>query len=113
MRFEIVEMDGTARRIVLDGRMDAMGCEAIETGFTAAASAAGQHVLIDLSKVAYVGSLAVRLFISSVRVVTRRGLKMVIYGAQPQPLDVFETVALADLIPIVPDEAAALALLAG
>lgn len=113
MPLAIVQVESNIIRLDLDGRLDAAGCEKIETAFTAAASAAGGHVLVNLSKVDYIGSLGIRLLISTGRVVTRRGCRVVICGAQSQPRDVFETVALADLIPIVADEAAAKALLAG
>ena len=112
MRLEIVQLDPTTTRLELEGRMDAPGCERIETAFTAAASASGAHMLVDLRKVEFVGSLGVRLLISSARVIQRRGRKMVIFGAQAQPMDVFETVALPDLIPIVVDQDEALALVA-
>jgi anti-anti-sigma factor len=113
MRFDIVEVDGATTRLVLDGRMDAPGCEKIETPFTAAASAAGRNILVDMTSVAYIGSLGIRLLISNARVVQRRGRKLVIYGAQEQPTDVFETVALGDLIPIAASQQEAMGLLAG
>jgi anti-anti-sigma factor len=113
MRFEVTELADGIVRIALDGRLDAAGAEKIETGFTAAASATGKHVLVDLSGIAFVGSLGIRMFISSARVVQRRGRTMVLFGAPPQAMDVFETVALSDLIPIVAKEAEARALLAG
>lgn len=112
MRFDIVEIDAGTARLVLDGRMDAQGCERIELSFTGAASAAGKNLLIDMRAVPYVGSLGIRLLISNARVVQRQGRRMVIFGTQPQPADVFETVALGDLIPIARDQAEALALLA-
>ena len=112
MHLEIVQIDTDTSRLALAGRLDADGSERIETQFTAAASASGTHVLVDLTKLDYIGSLGIRLLIGSARVVQRRGRRMVIFGAGPQPTDVFETVALADLIPIVADQDAALALIA-
>lgn len=112
MQLEIVPIDATTSRIVLDGRLDAPGCERIETQFTAHASASPAHILVDMSKLAFIGSLGIRLLISNARVIQRRGRKMIIIGAGAQPMDVFETVALGDLIPIVKDEAEAKALIA-
>lgn len=113
MPLHILTIDAETTRLVLDGRLDAAGCETIETAFTAAASAARAHILVDLTGVEYVGSLGIRLLISTGRNVQRRGRRMVIYGAQAQPRDVFETVALADLIPLATSQAEALGLLAG
>ncbi|MBX9698861.1 MAG: STAS domain-containing protein [Acetobacteraceae bacterium] len=110
MRLDIQPVDATTTRLVLDGRMDAPGCDRIETAFTAAASASGGHVLVDLTAVSYIGSLGIRLLISCARVVHRRGRRIVLFGAQEQPRDVFETVAIADLIPVVTTEAEAVGL---
>lgn len=108
MPFETVDGVDGVRRISLHGRLDAAGSEAIETAFTAAVSAAGQHVLLDMREVPFLGSLGIRLMLASARVLQRRGFACVIFGAQPQPMDVFETTDLGALIPIVPTEAEAL-----
>ncbi len=113
MRFEVTELGNDTNRIRLDGRLDAVGAEKIETTFTASASSTGRHILVDMSSVAFIGSLGIRMLIASARVVQRRGRRMVLFGAQAQALDVFETVALSDLIPIVSTEAEALSLIAG
>ena len=113
MPLKIDAGDARTTRLILDGRLDAAGCEKVETSFTAAASAARGHVLVDLTAVDYIGSLGIRLLISAARTVRRRGQRMVILGAQQQPSDVFETVALADLIPIAATESEATDLLAG
>ncbi len=43
------------------------------------------------------------MLISAARILQRAGRMMVLIGVQPQVLEVFETVSLADLIPIVAD----------
>lgn len=113
MRFEATELDSDTTRIVLDGRLDAVGAEKIETTFTATASASARNIVVDLAGVGFIGSLGIRMLIANARVVQRRGRRMVLFGAQPQALDVFETVALSDLIPIAATEAEARAILAG
>ncbi len=113
MPLQIVPLDANTTRLVLDGRLDAPGCEKVETQFTAATSAAQGNILVDLTKVEYIGSLGIRLLISNARSMQRRSRKMVIFGAQAQPQDVFETVALADLIPIATSQAEAVGLLGG
>lgn len=112
MALEIVPMDATTTRLVLHGRLDALGCERVGTAFTAAASRAAGDVLIDLTRLEYIGSLGIRLLISNARMLQRHGRRMVIFGARPQPRDVFETVALGDLVPIAEDQTEAMGLLA-
>ena len=53
------------------------------------------------------------MLISLARTVARRSARIAMTGVQPQVLEVFETMALLDLIPHAPDDDAALALLAG
>jgi anti-anti-sigma factor len=108
MRFETFDLAGGVRRISLHGRLDAAGTEAIEIAFTAAASAAGRHVLLDMREVSFIGSLGIRMILGSARVLQRRGFNCMIVGAQQQPMDVFETTDLGALIPIVPTEEEAL-----
>lgn len=113
MPLQIQTLNPETTRLVLDGRLDAPGCERVETQFTAAAAGSRGDILVDLTAVDYIGSLGIRLLISSARTVKRRGRQMIIYGAQAQPSDVFETVALTDLIPVAANHAEAVGLLAG
>lgn len=101
-----------ALRLGLKGRLDAAGAEAVEAALAAQVGAAARHVLLDLAGVSFAGSLGIRMLISAARVATRRGHRLVLVAPQPQVAEVFGIVALDDLIPVVPDEAAALAHLA-
>ncbi|WP_426959806.1 STAS domain-containing protein [Muricoccus radiodurans] len=112
MRFDLTETDTDTLRIALEGRLDASGAALIELPFTATVSGAEKHVILDLSAVPFVASLGIRLLLSAARVAQRRGKRVVIVGAGPQPREVFETVALDTLIPVVADETAARSLLA-
>jgi len=99
-------------RLVLKGRLDAVGTEQVEAAFTAQLRAAAGDALVDLSAVSFVGSLGIRMLIAAARVADRAGRRMVIFGAQLAVAEVFYTTALDDLIPVATDEAAALARLA-
>ena len=98
-------------RITLEGRLDAAALASLELPFTALASTGVNHVLVDLAQVPFCASLGLRLFIANARVVQRRGRIMALYGAAPAVAEVFGTVALDQLMPIVATEAEALALL--
>ncbi|MBY0339064.1 MAG: STAS domain-containing protein [Acetobacteraceae bacterium] len=113
MRFEVVELSPHANKLVLVGRLDTQGVGAIETGFTAAVSAAGRSAVLDLSGVEFMSSLGLRLLISNAQVVTRRGGRVVAFGAQPIVAEVFRAMALDPLLPLVGGEAEAVSRLAG
>jgi anti-sigma B factor antagonist len=111
MKLDVIETGAAELRLSLDGRLDASGAEAVETAFTAQVAGAPGHVLVDITGVSFAGSLGIRMLIAAGRVATRRGRQMVLVGPQAQVAEVFSIVALDDLIPVVADEAAALALL--
>jgi anti-sigma B factor antagonist len=113
MKYEILPLGAGACRVILAGRADAAAVDAVETGLSAQLRETGGHVLVDLSSVPFMGSLGIRMLISLARLVARRGNRIAMVGVQPQVLEVFETMALLDLIPHAPDQDAALALLAG
>lgn len=113
MNLVATTLSDTIQRVALQGRLDAAGAAEIETRFTGTISAGGKNVVLDLGGVEFLGSLGIRLIIANARVLQRRGMQLLIIGAQAQPLDVFETVDLGSLVPILATEAEALARLAG
>jgi anti-sigma B factor antagonist len=109
MELSVIDSGADVLRLGLKGRLDAAGAEAVESAFTAQVNGAARDVLVDLAQVSFAGSLGVRMLIAAARVATRRGRRMVLVAPQPPVAEVFNIVALDDLIPVVPDEAAALA----
>lgn len=113
MKYEILPIGAGTCRVVLAGRADAAAVDAVESELSAQLRETAGHVLVDLAGVPFMGSLGIRMLITLARVVARRGDRIAMTGVQPQVLEVFETMALLDLIPHAPDQDAALALLAG
>lgn len=113
MQLTVTELEGSATRIALEGRMDAAGADAIAVRFSASVAGAGHGVVVDMSGVEFIASMGLRLLISAARALHgRSGHKMVLFGAQPLVQGVFDDAALADLIPIVASEGDALGELA-
>lgn len=113
MSFSVSDLPSGAQKVILQGRLDAQSASAMELQFTAAVGAAGRNVMVDMTGVSFVASLGIRLFLSTARVLQRKGAKMVIFGVAPAVKEVFDTVALDTLIPMVGTEAEAAAALAG
>ncbi len=111
VRFEVVEISPTANKFVLAGRLDSASVGAVETPFTAALAAGGRSAVLDLSGLDFLSSLGIRLLLSAGRVVTRRGGKVVLFGAQPMVAEVLKAMALDQLLPLVATEDEAIALL--
>ena len=111
MMFEVSEAAPGASRVVMRGRLDVAGCEMVEVPFSAALGSAEGNAMLDVSGLEFVGSLGLRLLIGTARQMQRRQRQMVVYGAQPAVMEVFETVSLEQMIPIFATEAEARAFL--
>jgi anti-anti-sigma factor len=112
VRFDVVEIDGTAHKLVFNGRLDSATVGAVETPLTAALAASGRSAVLDLRGLDFLSSLGIRLLLSAARVVTRRGGKVVLFGAQPMVAEVLDAMALDSVLPRVATEDEALARLA-
>jgi len=110
MHMEMTDL-GRAARIALVGRLDTPGVDQIETRFTAGVVAGGRDALVDLTQVTFVSSMGIRMLLATARSLNLRKAKMVIYGAQPLVRESLDHVGLPDLLPVVADEAQALACL--
>ncbi len=104
---EINELGDNQVKVKLEGRLDTPGVERVETRFVAALVPAGRHALVDLSRVEFVGSLGVRMFISVARSLGLKEAQLVLFAPQAQVREVFDNVSLQDIIPICADEAEA------
>ena len=112
MKFDVVEINDQANRIVLTGRLDSGTVGAVETPFTATIAASGRSAVLDLTALEFLSSLGIRLLLSAARVVSRRGGKVVLFGAQPMVAEVLAAMALDQVLPLVATEDEELARLA-
>ena len=104
---------GDVRKIVLAGRLDTAGVDSIETKFGAAIVPAGKNTVVDISEVSFLASMGIRMLIATTRSLSRKGSKLVMYGATPAVREVIETADLTEIIPLAGDESEALGLCAG
>ena len=100
-------------RVLLTGRLDAAGADAIGVRFTAAVVAQGKNAVIDLSGVTFVASLGLRLLIATHRGMIGKGLRMALFAARPPVQGVLDDAAIEQIMPVAPTEAEAIAALAG
>jgi anti-anti-sigma factor len=109
MEMQVEDVGQGVLNIALSGRLDTPGVGRIETRLTAQVVPRGARAIIDLSRVDFVGSLAVRMFITIARAGSRNGGKLALYGAQPPVAQVFEATSLNDIVPVRADAASAAA----
>jgi anti-anti-sigma factor len=99
---------GDVKRVVLVGRLDTKGVGIVETSFGAAIVPNGKNTIVDISQVTFLASMGIRMLISTTRALSRKGGKLVMYGAGIGVKDVIESTALTDLIPLASNEGEAL-----
>lgn len=112
MQMEITMLDRIAR-VRLRGRLDTPGVDLIETKFTSQVVPDGVATVVDLSQVSFIASMGLRMFISIGKALRRKNARMVLFAPQSQVNEVFQTVQLRDILPIVMDEAEAIRYAAG
>jgi anti-anti-sigma factor len=110
----IVEMEVTGlpdglTKIMLSGRLDTSGVDRIEARFVAAIVPGSRSAVVDLSRVEFIASMGIRMFITVARSLGLRKAKLALYGAQSMVSEVFESVSLREIIPIVDSETEAIA----
>ncbi len=98
--------------ITLIGRLDTKGVDGVEARFTAAVVPEGNSAIVDLTHVEFIASMGIRMLLSVARSLKMRHARVALYGAATQVGEVFETVALQQLIPVCTTEAEALAAVA-
>jgi anti-sigma B factor antagonist len=112
MEFSATEIDDISR-VVLAGRLDTTGVDRIETRFIATVVPPGRSTVIDLSAVDFISSMGLRLLIGTARSLAMKKARLVLFGAQPLVSESLRHAGIGDIIPILPDEAGAFALLRG
>lgn len=109
----VAQTDPSLQLVVLSGRLDTAGVDAIENRFATATSASGRHALVDLSGVEILTSMGIRMLLSAARSMSARHTRLVLFGARDLVRDVLDIAAIDSLVPHAADEAAARALLQG
>jgi len=110
MQIASEEMDGGITRVVLDGRMDIQGAQAVDLKMNLIAGSS-KKLLIDLEKVSFLGSMGMGSIVRPARSVVGRGGKVVLFNPTEMVESVFKASGIDTLLPIHHDLAAAIAAL--
>ncbi len=108
MRLESELLDDQILRIVLDGRLDVEGTQAIDMKFTALTATKPAAILVDMTGVSFLASIGMRTLLSCAKAASNRGGKMVLLNPQPMVKAVLDRSGVAKLIPVYDDSAAAM-----
>jgi len=65
--------------------------------------------VVDLTGVSFIASLGIRMLLGTARALDRYGAKLALYGANDEVMEIIETTALTEIIPVVGTEDEAVA----
>jgi len=99
---------GSVTKAELSGRLDTANVNRVEAQFSAGILPLAQNTVVDLSNVSFIASLGIRMLLSAARGLNGQGAKLVMFGATPPVMEIIETTALSDIIPVFGTEADAI-----
>jgi anti-anti-sigma factor len=108
MDMQVAEIAQGVARVVLKGRLDIQGAAKIDLEFSAVAGSR-RGVVVDMSEVTFLASIGIRVLVLGAKALQRRGGSLVLLSPTPDVEQVLEVTGITDLLPIMRDEAAAVA----
>ena len=110
MQLSMEELAGGITKVVLDGRLDIEGAQAIDLKMNVIAGSK-KAVLVDLQKVSFIGSMGLRALVAPARAIKGRGGKMVLFAPTELVESVLKSSSIDAMIPIHHEIQSALAAL--
>ena len=101
MEMQVNEVDGVTL-VLLDGRFDIAGAQAVDLRFSALAGAVPK-LAVDMSQVTFLASMGVRTRMLSAKTILRRGATMVVFGADENVEKVLRATGFDEIVAIHPD----------
>ena len=103
MKMEIADTADGLVNVTLVGRLDTLGVQRIEAHLVASLVPRGARTIVDLSRLEFVCSMGLRMFVTIARDLARNNGRLVLYSPQPWVNMVFTTASLHSIIPVRPD----------
>src|SRR5215471_4841875 len=108
MEMDVEELEGGVTAVVLRGRLNGAGVEAVDARFKEVAGSK-RAIVVDLSQVSFLTSLAIRMLVLGARAVANRGGKLVLSSPSEGVTSVLQAADIEQFIPLVFDRSAAIA----
>src|SRR5215469_1537290 len=93
------ELAGGVTKVVLDGRLDIAGAQAIDLKMNVIAGSK-TAVLVDMQRVEFIGSMGLRALVAPARAIKSRGGRMVLFAPTEMVEQVLKASAIDTVIPI-------------
>jgi anti-anti-sigma factor len=108
MDMQVADIAQGAVRVTLKGRLDIGGAAQIDLTFNAVIGSQ-RGVVVDMSEVTFLASIGIRTLVLGAKQLQRRGGHLVVLSPHPDVEKVLEMTGVTDLLPIMRDEASAVA----
>jgi anti-sigma B factor antagonist len=103
MHFEFSTLDTGVVRVVIQGRFDMDAAIKLENPFTFNIATVKAPVVVDMSAVDFIASIAMRLLLKNAKAQMGRGGKLVLYKPTPLVREALTTAGIATIIPMYDD----------
>jgi len=108
MELKVISTDDAYTHLALSGKLDVMGVGEIENKFIGYTAARKKNALVDISGVAFLGSMGLRLFLSAARSLSLEKKSLILLNPQPLVNEVLEASGIQDVVAIEHNAEAAL-----
>jgi anti-anti-sigma factor len=109
MELKVIQTDDIYTHLALSGKLDIMGVGEIENKFIGYTAARKKNAVVDISGITFMGSMALRLFLSAARSLNLEKKSLILLNPQPLVKEVLETSGIEDAVVIEHDAESALA----
>src|SRR5262245_43160474 len=111
MQLNVICADDSITHVALHGRLDIQGVNQIQQQFIFNTTARKRATLVDLSKVTFIASLGIGMFVGAAKALQRNGAKMVLVAPPDLVRNALESAGIHLVIPIADREESARQLL--
>ena len=108
MELKAIDTGDVYTHIALSGKLDIMGVGEIENKFIGYTASRKKNAVVDISGVTFMGSMALRLFLSAARSLSLEKKSLILLNPQPLVKEVLETSGIEDMVVIEHDAESAL-----
>lgn len=109
MPMTVLDLDNNVTKVVITGRIDIAGAQEIDLPLSVVGGSRAA-VVIDLAEVSFMASMGLRSLVMCAKSIQRKGGKVGMFGARPEVEDVIRTMGIDELIPLLPSETDAIAM---
>lgn len=113
MEMTVNELKNGITLIALQGTLDIMGVNQVETKFAGYCSGENARILVDMSGVDYMASIGIRLLVTNAKSLRTRNGKMALLSPTTDVFNVLEMTDIPAIIPVYSNFESAEAVLLG